>query len=223
MRADIEKTMDVVGTSRDQLRKRFRAYAGLSVCEEEPPRKRTVYRKASLQWTLCGDNILRWFSFAKDGWKTFYLSPDMEKTEKPERWPLLRIVVDQGPDGVCAAHFLLYVKHGLLEFWWDFLHGVDADVWLALAGVGLAAHMRLMITVWSLAYAPWNHGERFHQASEAIAEMTALPEHEAADDVFRSRIMDIADDKGMVENSSDPDFREVVGQIPNEVRTLCFL
>ena len=111
-------------------------------------------------------------------------------------------------------HFLMYHKKALAEPWWGFLHGCDNDCWLALKGVALAAHMRLMLTVWSLAYAPWSHGERRHQAAEAMQELTSVPEHVANDELFNAKFLDIVDDKGLYERLHEDGIRQVSLPVP---------
>jgi hypothetical protein len=130
-------------------------------------------QKKSLEWLLCIDHQLR-CSTGK-GLQQFRLQPSWltpDTTVSPYSWPELDITPDQGSDGVCAGHFLMYMeKHQHnVRMNWDPSHGAKNDLKLSLAAVGLWGHECLTAIAAKCAYGPWGEGKRGIQLRECMME-----------------------------------------------------
>jgi len=83
------------------------------------------------------------------------------------------------------------------EFWFEFGHGCNNDRWLTIDDAGLGPHMRLMMAVYCLPYAPWGKGEKFHQVSEAVGAFCKLPVEEIKCPLFEESFHELVDDFGL--------------------------
>ena len=158
-----------VEAERQRQQNCFRRWIGTYRVMETAAPKRTLHRAKALEWLINTDHLIRISSFVEEGWMFYVIPPD--QTGNETEWPLIRINIDCGSDGLSAVMFLIYCLHANVDFLPDIpSHDVHNDIKGVMRDIQMVVADTLFNQTYNLAHQPYNIGARQQQAGQAFEE-----------------------------------------------------
>ena len=161
-------------------------------------RPKKVYRKSAVKFIMQVDNILR-YSTAHGG--LALLVPELHVSDdslwRPSNWrnwPHMILAIDQGGDGVCGSHALLYKLKASITPFYEFVHGANNDLHGVIKEVKKFDLALICLVVFNLAHGPdKDEGMRHEQFQEMSKQLFKhMPLHTSA--LFRARSAQIIEE-----------------------------
>ena len=149
-----------------------------------------VYRKKTLQWLACLENVLSKITGAG------LLQYQPQVPCSPASWPYLCIHADQGSDGFAGGFFLRYKLKLNCDFWPDPSHQWWRDIINSWTALGWGPWVRLMTVCFNLCHGPWEDGARYFQLQLSTSEYLQHQDPRSCP-LFNALFQDLLQDFGM--------------------------
>lgn len=108
----------------------------------------------------------------------FFAFPSDDSPEEAKRefadwrlYPHLSVSIDQGSDGVAAAHALMYGMSVNMSLWCDPSHGVHRDIGLMLRGCQIYRLWLLLMIAMNVQHGPFEEDMRYQQMQECLEQV----------------------------------------------------
>ena len=121
------------------------------------------------------DSSIREFAEA-EGWRYFQVATQID--DRPidaTTWPLIRVGIDEGGDGLSAIMYLIYALGCCVELCQDASnHGLHNDCNLTVKDLGLSVEDSLFAAACNITHSPYNTGARLEESVDALKEWYAI-------------------------------------------------
>jgi hypothetical protein len=176
-----------------------------AVSSSAPAKKK--FRKSSYRLMLACQHMLE--ACTGQGWQRFIPPASLDTWGPPANWPSITLTIDQGSDGWCMAHFLLYQKKANLLLLCDSSHRVWNDCTNALKKCKVWHLVLLMVICLNLDHGPWKDERWLQQSREASLEYVKIADPDT-DSVLQMLLPRIAHETGDSDRLVDPSYAEEV-------------
>jgi len=149
-------------------------------------KRRTKHRVKSQKLGTILHSVLKAFGWAGGMTKLEVDPEELRKGERPQDWPLLSVVSDEGPDCMCLRNWIGNVTTNVNIDWdWDPCHSGHHSAQHGMNRAGLRTHDMLMTFAYNVGNGEWKDGARREQILQSTNDTLATSGGAANDVAFR--------------------------------------
>ena len=144
---------------------------------------------------MVSDSSIRQFTETQ-GWLYFQQPADEDARDPdPTTWPVIKLNIDEGSDGLAAVMFLAMELHINVDYSPDSAnHGLHNDANLTDCDLGMKVNSAMFCQAANLAHSPYNTGQRLEESVDALTEFFNVHDHTCC--LLQANLQDILDERG---------------------------